>query len=346
MNLHLLIPALFWPDHSHLEVYHGLQLSALETILAKSQLIESSGQDVEAWLCQAFSVEKQQDWPVAPIMLEIDGEGIEVGNDYWLRADPVHLRIENNHILLADSQILNISLKEAILLADTINKQFATDGLTLLPLSPNRWYLQNSTLPDLQTHLLGEVAGKNINHLLPSGKDGVVWNKRINEIQMLLYDNPLNQIREANGELAINSLWIWGGGIRPGTISTPYSNVWSDHPFAHALAKASGTIFNNLPRNAAVWQQAAKSGEHLIILDDLQRFARYKDAHTWRNNLINLERDWFEPLLQALKTRQVMQLTLTTVNEFSTKSFCIRPKSLWRFWAAARSLDAYSSINI
>lgn len=346
MNLHLLVPSLLWPNRSQPEVYHGLQLPALEAILAKGQFIESSCQGVDAWLCQVFSVEKQQDWPVASIMLELDGESVEKDNNYWLRADPVHLRIEHNHILLADSEILNISLKEAISFADIINERFAKDNLALLPLRPDRWYLQLSALPDLRTHLLGEVAGKNINQLLPAGKDGVAWNKRINEIQMLLYDNSLNQTREASGELAINSLWIWGGGTRPKKILSPYSEVWSSYPFAQALTKASGAISYDLPKNAEKWQQLAQSDDHLIMLDSLQKSARYKDAHVWRHNLVDMERNWFAPLLQLLKTGQMMQLTITMVNEFSTKSFSITPKSLWKFWAAARSLGTHASSKL
>ncbi|KIO47655.1 hypothetical protein SQ11_16115, partial [Nitrosospira sp. NpAV] len=108
------------------------------------------------------------------------------------RIDPVHLRIKNNHILLGDNHILNISLKEAISFTDSINELISDDGLTLLPLHSDRWYLQCSEIPELQTFLLSEVVGQNINNLLPHGNDNSIWNSRINEIQMLLYEHPLN----------------------------------------------------------------------------------------------------------------------------------------------------------
>ncbi len=342
MNLHLFIPALFWPDDSQLEIYRHLRLPALETIFAKSRRVESSYQAIESWLCQTFGIEEQQDWPVAAIMLPLDGRDIEVGNDYWLRADPVHLRIENNHILLADSQMLAISLKEAVSFADTINEQFAGEGWSLLPLYPDRWYLRSSRSPDLQTYLLSEAAGKNINGLLPGGKDGAIWNSRINAIQMLLHDHPLNRMREARDELAINSLWIWGGGIWPQKIHAPYSEVWSDQVFARALAKASNIVCHGLPENAAELRLAAGSGERLVVLSTLQKYACYRDAYMWRNELMKLEQNWFAPLLHMLKKKQITRLTVTTINEHSTNCFTMTPNHLWKFWVTPRSLEIYS----
>lgn len=342
MNLHLVVPALFWPDRSQSEIYHDLPLPALQTILAKSQSNEEPGHQLEAWLCRLFGVDKQQDWPVAPIMLQLDGEGIDIGEAYWLRADPVHLRIENNHILLADNQILNISLKEAQAFTTFINAQLAKDGLMLLPLHADRWYVRVHPSPELNTHLLSEVVGRNINHLLPGGRDGVAWNNRINEIQMLLYDSPLNQAREARGELAINSLWIWGGGMRPESMLAPYPEIWSNHPFTQALSKASGAVGCNLPANAGEWLGEARSSEQMIVLDHLQKYACYKDAYAWRNDLVKLEQEWFVPLLQALKAKQIKRLELTAIDEHAVRRFTLTPNSLWKFWATGQPLQSYA----
>ena len=342
MNLQLAVPALFWPDRTQSEIYHDLPLLALQTILAKSQSSEEAEHQLEAWLCRLFGVDRQRDWPVAPIMLQLDGEGIDIDGAYWLRADPVHLRIENNHILLADSQMLDISLQEAQAFAAFINPQLAKDGLMLLPLHADRWYMRVHPLPELNTHLLSEVAGRNINHLLPSGKDGVAWNNRINEIQMLLYDSPLNQAREARGELAINSLWLWGGGMKPESIVAPCPEIWGNHPFAQALSQASGVVGRHLPANAAEWLGEARSGDQMIVLDHLQKYACYKDAYAWRNELVRLEQQWLMPLLQALKAKQIKRLVLTAIDDQAARRFTLTPNSLWKFWSTGRPLQSYA----
>ncbi|KXK45641.1 hypothetical protein [Nitrosomonas europaea] len=343
MNLHLFVPDIFWPDGSQTDIYQHLKLPALETILAKSNRFEVGGEVLESWLCKIFNVNKQQDWPIASILLQREKNRIEVGESYWLRADPVHLRVENNHILLGDNQILNISLKEATSFADSINEFFSDEGVTLLPLHSDRWYVKCDETPELQTFLLSQVVGKNINDLLSRGKEGAIWNSRINEIQMFLHEHPLNRNREIQGELPVNSIWIWGGGVRPSEVRTSYTGIWGNHVLVHALAEMGKVMCHDLPENAdEVLNHSGNSGEQLIVLDNLQKYACYRDAYNWRNELMKMERDWFDPLFQALKKRQIQQLKLTIVNESSTKDFVLTPGSLWKFWAAVRPLGTYS----
>ena len=85
MKLHLLIPSLFWPEDSLPEIYRDLPLPALETLLAKSLRTEDGSNGLEAWLCHTFGVEKQQDWPVAPITLQADSGGQVTAGNHWER---------------------------------------------------------------------------------------------------------------------------------------------------------------------------------------------------------------------------------------------------------------------
>ncbi|MDH5480319.1 MAG: phosphoglycerate mutase, partial [Nitrosomonas sp.] len=123
MNLHLVIPALNWPDISQHQIYHDLPLPSLEKLLSKSSVACNPPQEIEAWLCETFNVTKQQNWPIAPIMLHNDcSDAVKTNQDYWIHADPVHLRIEQNHIMLADSQAFQITNEEAKSLTKDINQ--------------------------------------------------------------------------------------------------------------------------------------------------------------------------------------------------------------------------------
>ena len=140
MNLHLLVPSLFWPDATLTAIYRDLPLPALENLLAKSMCADDETQGFEAWLCGTFGVKKQQDWPVAPITLAADGaERITARDDYWIRADPVHLHIERDQPLLADSRVFQISSQEASQLTELLNRHFAATGheIVFLPLRPD-----------------------------------------------------------------------------------------------------------------------------------------------------------------------------------------------------------------
>ncbi len=65
---------------------------------------------------------------------------------------------------------------------------------------------------DLATTPLSVAIGRDIEPLMPQGDDALRFRSLLNELQMLLFEHPVNQAREARGELPINSLWLWGGG--------------------------------------------------------------------------------------------------------------------------------------
>ena len=343
-KLHLLIPSLFWHEITQPEIHHDLSLPTLETFLAKSSKTQQTSQGLEAWLCQVFGVTKQQNWPIAPILLQAEkSDQVSTGKNYWLRADPVHLRIEQNHILLADSQMFKISVKESNQLADIVNQHFAKDDLVFLPLSPDRWYVSIEKAPNIQLHTLSQMAGTNINNSLPSGEDKAIWHNRFNEIQMLLHEHPINQARQDRGELAINSLWFWGGGCMPQPVTSAYTQIWSNDMLARALALVSGAQHTNLPVNAEIWQETAEHGNHLIVLDALWRKTQYNNVHGWREDLKAFEQNWFAPLYTALKKGQITQLTLTAIEKNIARDFTVTRKNLWKFWHLAKPFSSHMS---
>ena len=210
--MRLLVPYLFPPARLLEAAAQDLHLPALETMLARGTMLPGPAEGVEAALCEALGIASQQDWPLAPITLAMDG-GV-AGDAYWLRADPVHLRVMRDRIVLTDSDALNLSLQEAAALAETVGQHFG-DVLQPLPLHPARWYLQRPLPPQLTTTPRSVATGRDIDPLLPQGADAMAYRSVLNELQMLLHEHPVNQAREARGELAVNSLWLWGGGSQP-----------------------------------------------------------------------------------------------------------------------------------
>ena len=344
MNLSLLIPNLFWPDVSQAEIYRELSIPSLEKLLAKSIAIQYQPHEMEIWLCKTFNISQQQNnWPIAPIMLHVDAPGlIRTNKDYWIRADPVHLRIEQNHIMLADSEAFEISKEEATQIVHDINKNLGSHhNFTLLPLHPHRWYIRLPRAAEIQTYTLGQVTCMNINNFLPTGKESMIWHKIINEIQMLLYEHPVNQPRESLGKLTINSLWFWGGGTMPQLIHAPYTHIWSNNDLLHALALSCNINYSQLPIHADEWLRANTPGNHLIVLDMLREKAKYRNAFDWRETLNSLEKNWFLPLYNALKKGDINQLAITGLSEISSQTFVAKRSSLWKFWRMAKLLPFY-----
>ena len=107
MDCHLLIPELFLPESTGAAPYHELAVPALETLLARGALQRCMGMSLERWLAAAFRVAPQYDLPLAAASLR--GEGVDPGEACWLHADPVHLKVQRDHLILADASCFEIT---------------------------------------------------------------------------------------------------------------------------------------------------------------------------------------------------------------------------------------------
>src|ERR1019366_5981200 len=97
-SVHLVIPDLFLPEDIAAEVCAGLRLPALEKMLgrgASTARTDVSGLSLENLLCELFEVQCHPDAPIAPISAAFD----KLAAGCWLRADPVHLRLQRDQIL-------------------------------------------------------------------------------------------------------------------------------------------------------------------------------------------------------------------------------------------------------
>lgn len=339
MQVTLLVPDLFWPRASR-EAYAGLELPALERILARAQRRVLPPLGLEAWLCRAFEVERQQDWPVAPLTLAFDGG--EAGEDYWLRADPVHLEARRDRLVLFGPEAVRPEREEADALVAALNRHFAADAIAFVAPHPQRWYLRSLTAPRLLTRELSAAAGTELQPELLSGEDGPRWRRRLNEIQMLLHDHPVNQAREARGAMTVNGLWLWGGGRLPHVPGRPFSHVASGNPLALALAVRSDAA-TDAPRalTGSAAASACERDARVLVLAEIAA-ARYGDDGSWRRALVELERTWGAPLLAALRARLVTELAVIALHPRACLHFEARASDLLKFWRRPRPLAAHA----
>ncbi|MFA7239024.1 MAG: hypothetical protein WC091_02855 [Sulfuricellaceae bacterium] len=291
MHCCLLIPDLFPQD---------LRLPALDALLAHGNPLAEPEGDMESWLCRAFDVERQADWPVAPFSLLADG-GVP-GSDYWLRVDPVSVRLMRNRLVLFAGNDIAPGAEEASALCAALTRHFSAENLHFSAPHPRRWYLRLPVAPKLHTHPPAQVSGRDIRHFMPGGADSAGFHKLLNEAQMLLHAHPLNEAREAAGLPPINSIWPWGGGILPDAVACPYVRVFADDAPTRGLALKAGAICHALPPDADACLQAG-SGDLLVVLDALRSTAR-------EDQLARLEADWFAPLKLALRRGVIRRLSL------------------------------------
>jgi hypothetical protein len=341
MHCTLLIPDLFWPRETAEAVLRGLELPALTKLLARARVQRLPAITTEGWLCQAFGVERQHDWPLAPLTLESDG--FDAGDAYWLRADPVHIKVERDRLSVVDSALFEISDEEGRAFVAALDRHFSGDGTSFVSSTPKRWYARLAQPPDLVTRSLREVAGRDVQRNLPSGSDALHWHRVFNEAQMLLHGHPANTAREERGEPVVNSIWLWGGGRRAAVRTRPFDYLWSDDASAVALAAAADAPAAPLPANAVEWLAAtALPGSHLIVLDALSGAVAYQDLDAWRERLAALEAHWFVPLAEALQRGRISATTMVIPGEAACCRFDTARVDLYKVWRAVKPLSAYA----
>jgi hypothetical protein len=205
-SVHLVIPDLILPKDFAAEASRGLRLPLLEKMLGRGRSEILDPVPLEDLLCDSFGMPYRENAPIALISAAFDG----LGAGCWLRADPVHLRLQRDQMLLLPNT--EISAVEAAEMCAGLNAHFAGQGMEFFAPHPQRWYLRLRALPRIRTKHLSQVIGVDVRSALPTGEEAAHWHRVFNEIQMLLFAHPLNESRDARGELTVNSLWFWGGG--------------------------------------------------------------------------------------------------------------------------------------
>jgi hypothetical protein len=336
MNCHLLVPDLFWLPSAGNDPYRGLELPALETLLARGRRTRIPGASLERALAQQFDL--AEELPLAPYSLR--GDGGEPGANWWMRADPVHLVIHGNRLMLADASRLAVTPDEARQCVAALNAHFANDGILFVAPRPERWYFRAAQEIRVRTTPTSEAAGRNVEASLPEGDDSARWRRLINEAQMVLHQQPCNETRESEARPTVNSIWIWGAG-RDRTLPTVHHTIWSDHPLAAGLAAASGALARSLPVSGATLLTGRAAGSHLVVL--AFPAAAYGEQAEWREAVMMLERSWAAPLLAALLEGTLETLTLQGLGTHHGHQSVMTRRDRLSFWRVRRPLRAYAA---
>src|SRR5262245_14870608 len=141
------------------------RFSAAETLIARGRRSRKSPIASEAWLLERFGVHARRGPPVAPYTLLADGGS--PGEEFWMRADPVHLRVGLDSVGFAGAA-LDRSRDEADALAATLNRHFG-EALVFHAVRPERWYISLPGAPEIDTTAPSAARGTAIADKLPSG---------------------------------------------------------------------------------------------------------------------------------------------------------------------------------
>jgi hypothetical protein len=119
----------------------------------------------------------------------------------------VHLIADRDTLVLAPPSALNLSLSQAVSLADDFNAHFKQDAYQLVVASELCWFLGSSHKWQLNFPSIDDAVSMNCRDAWQLGKSAQQWRKLLNETQMLWYGHDVNQVLENQGKLVVNGFW-------------------------------------------------------------------------------------------------------------------------------------------
>jgi hypothetical protein len=139
-------------------------------------------------------------------------DGIDVRDLAWGLLTPVHWHVGADQVSLADPLALALEAGESRALFDAVRELFESEGFVVAWGAPLRWYVAHESLVDLPCASLDRVVGRTIDLWLRPQQQARLVRRLQNEVQMALHVHPVNEAREARGQLSVNSFWLSGCG--------------------------------------------------------------------------------------------------------------------------------------
>ncbi|MBL8378824.1 MAG: hypothetical protein JNM79_13205 [Burkholderiales bacterium] len=230
-------------------------LPALRQAFSGPRLLRAAG-GAEAWWLARFGIARQADWPVAPLRVAAPGER------YWLCADPVHLHVDGDAVLLDAFAADRLDADGALRMAAALAPHFAAEDIVLAAASPREWVLGFAAPQNVSTHSPCAADGRSIEPFLPAGADAGRLKRLATEAQMLLF-----AAEDAAPHAAINALWLWGGGVAVDAVAAhPDCHVWSDAAHLRELARLSQAR-HDTPRLEAITEALRGAGQQTHLID-------------------------------------------------------------------------------
>ncbi|MBS0513404.1 MAG: hypothetical protein JSR42_19785 [Proteobacteria bacterium] len=333
MQIQLLIPGLLWPTATLLGPATGLPLDGLAALLGRGRRQVRDFEPYDRQLARLFGLDADA-MPMAMLrrLGEPESPPPEAGG-HWLCADPVNLSFAREHMLLQAFPEGEVDAEEASELVAALNEIFADLG-RFEACTPTRWYLHLDKPARVTLYPLDDVIGRPVKHFLPEGEEARLWQRTMNEAQIVLHNHARSRAREEAGLRAVNSIWLWGAGefVRPP--ATAAGLVQAEDPLSVGLARAAG-VRVSAPDVASALRQ-----DTVVVLDSLRKPAQQLDLEAWRRSLEALERDWFAPLAEAFRAGRLTSLRLIAPGDRRTLELELRAADRWKFWRKPHAFEA------
>ena len=281
------------------------------------------------------------------------------GRMVWL-ATPVHLVAGLSSVHLDERGLLQVEPGVRQRLAADFNAVFAESGFHLEALSSTGFLMTSPSGTVADTVDPARVLGASINEALPSASAAPALRRVGTEIEMWLYDHPVNQDRAKHGKLPISALWLWGGGAAPAgapfdapvfgvesadtvpasavrgavalasTASPPPGVAFGGDPYLHGLWRSTGGSARETPNGFE--EALATAGSRAVFVVELSRSFDEHRGWSIRDALADADRRWIVRALEALRRGDVARVTVVA----NDHRLSLGPRDRLKLWRMPR----------
>ncbi len=292
----LLVPGLTWLEKENINlIFKHVTLAGLDQITTHAKILSYSSNLSDLYKSHfcSLNIEKLLQTSTLPT------------NSNSFLASPVQLVIHQNTITLQPPATLNILLSEAQQLCKSINDLITTDQWQISPITPTLWQITTAYPLDICLTPLWDAVGNLYPEMMVQGADKNILEKISTEIQMLLSTHTINQKRTTQNRPVINALWFWSppSSDQNKTNSSYKDNiVWQQATGALTAPTSYSDWYSTLPQQS--------SDTQIAVLDELLYANKTQDIESYMDRLIDLDKRYFLPAWEALRTGKLKKLTI------------------------------------
>jgi hypothetical protein len=222
-------------------------------------------------------------------------------------ATPVHYVAEMSNVRLAADGILSLRQAEAEALAAGFNRVWVDAGIRLLAGHRADLFCVVDQPLSAMTSDPEDVLDRHIDDHLPAGAAARPIRQLMSEIEMWLFEHPVNRDRAAQALPVVSGLWLWGGGAALTALPPVAGWTAGDDVFFRAFAAPAS------PRgaNPGVAVIGAQPG-----------------TDEWQDSGAR----WIEESVADLRAGRIARIDLSS----GRRSVSISARGRWRFWRRRR----------
>ena len=177
-----------------------LYLPNLEKLLSRLSHIKNSSQAAED--ASAFLMPHEDAPKLIGMVPSLGPEAIMT---------PCHWQVGMNEVILLKPEELALSDAESRQVLSAMQPYFAEDGLQVVYESPLVWRVTGHLIDGLPLASIERVSGQSIQTWMPNLQQAKTLQRLQSEMQMLLYQHPVNDERSLKGRWTVNSFWMHRG---------------------------------------------------------------------------------------------------------------------------------------